>query len=127
MLSTLLLAYVLSSQPTLTVTVKPGTPITITWDQPAEDTPSSFRIWVDGNIVKNIPTAELTKAPAPNADGSLAYTATAPGLPVGTHTMFVSAWNVIGESKGEAVPLSVGTAPPTPLRLKIVVTVGGGQ
>jgi hypothetical protein len=39
----------------------------------------------------------------------------------------VSAFNDIGEAKSAAIPLTVGTAPATPLRLKVVVQIGGGH
>jgi hypothetical protein len=115
----------LALQPTLTVTVKPATPFTITWDQPVQDPMPAFRLWCDAGIVKNYGTAELTKGPA-NADGTILYTAQAPGLAAGAHACFVSAFNDVGEAKGDPIPVTAGTAPATPLRLRIVVTVGGG-
>ena len=121
-----LLALALTTQ-TLTVTIKPSTPFTLSWDQPADTTQPSFRLWCDNAILKNYTAAELTKAPTPNADGTTTITAQAPGLPAGNHSCFVSAFNDIGESKGSAIPITVGTAPGTPLRLKVVVSVGGGQ
>lgn len=120
----LAIAFVLLAQ-TLTVTIKPATPFVITWDQPPSDDPLSFRLWCDGAIVKNYTAAELTKAAAPNADGSTSYTATAPGLPSGSHSCLVSAFNPIAEAKSDAIPLLVGTAPATPIKLRIVVSVGG--
>ncbi len=125
MLTTLFTIALLTQQPTLTVTVKPSTPFTITWDQPQPDPLPSFRLWCDGGIVKNYTRTELTIGPA-NADGSLPITAQAPGLAAGSHTCFVSAYNEVAESKGAPIPISVGTAPATPLHLKIVVQIGGG-
>jgi hypothetical protein len=110
---------------TLTVILKPLTPFTITWDQPNDGTNPSFRLWCDGAIVKNYAKTDVTAGPV-NADGSIQQTATAPGLPAGQHSCFVSAFNDVGEAKGEPIPVSVGTLPATPIRLKIVVTVGGG-
>ena len=124
---TLILLAVLTPLQTLTVTVKPATPFPITWDQPVEPDGSaapSFRLWCDSAIVKNFSAAEITKGP-PNADGTIPHSATAPGLAAGAHSCFVSAFNDVGESKGTAIPITVGTAPATPLRLKIVVQVGG--
>ena len=111
----------------LTVTIKPATPFTVSWDQPVEAAVPSFRLWCDNAIVKNYGATEVTKAASPNADGTVTYTAQAPGLPAGNHSCLVSAYNDVGESKGTAIPIVVGTAPATPLRLKVVVSVGGGQ
>ena len=112
---------------TLTVIVKPATPFTLTWDAPVETPPPSFRLWVDGAIVKNWTAAEVTKAATPNADGTVAVTALAPGLAAGTHQVVVSAYNDVGESKSTAIPITVGTAPATPLHLRVVVTTPGGD
>jgi hypothetical protein len=112
---------------TLTVTLKPATPFQITWDQPAalNTFAPKYRWWCDGAIVKNFAASEVTAGPD-NADGTTPQTATVPGLSAGTHSCLVSAFNDLGEAKSDAVPLTVGTAPATPLRLRIVVTVGGG-
>lgn len=110
---------------TLTVTIAPATPFTITWDQPASDPTIAYRWWCDGEIKKNYSAAELTRAAAPNADGSVTITAPAPGLPAGAHSCLVSAYNPIGEAKSDPVPIVVGTAPATPVKLRIVVNVGG--
>jgi hypothetical protein len=124
MLTTLLTIALLAQ--TLTVTVKPATPFTITWDQLVQDPMPAFRLWCDATIVKNYANADLTKGPL-NADGTIPYTAQAPGLAAGVHSCFVSAFNDIGEAKSDPIPVTAGTAPATPLRLKIVVTVGGGH
>ncbi len=126
MLTTLFTIALLTQQPTLTVTVKPSTPFTITWDQPQPDPLPAFRLWCDGAIVKNYARTELTIGPA-NADGSLPITTQAPGLAAGAHSCFVSAYNEVAEAKGEAIPITVGSAPGTPLKLRIVVQVGGGE
>jgi hypothetical protein len=125
----LLTTLALSAAQTITVTIPPATPFTISWDQPVEDapTPPSFRFWCDGTIAKNYAPRELTKAATPNADGTVTFTAQAPGLPAGTHSCLVSAFNEIGEVKSVAIPITVGTAPATPLRLKVVVQIGGGD
>jgi hypothetical protein len=122
-----LLTLALVAQPTLTVTVKPSTPFTITWDQPEPSPLPSFRLWCDGAIVKNYLRTELVVGAA-NADGSVPITAQAPGLAVGQHACFVSAWNENGEAKGAPIQITVAvaTGPATPINLRIVVTVGGG-
>lgn len=120
------LALLLTLSQTLTVTLKPATPFTITWDMPVDNSGPSFRLWCDGAVVKNYTPKELTKAPLDNPDGTVTYTAEAPGLSAGNHSCFVSAFNLIGEVKGEPIPLVVGVLPSTPLRLKVVITVPGG-
>jgi hypothetical protein len=111
---------------TVTVTIKPATPFTITWDQPTQNTfQLKYRLWCDGAIVKNYAVTEVTAGPD-NADGTTPETAIAPGLAAGTHSCFVSAYNDLGEAKSDAIPLTVGVTPGTPLRLRVVVTVGGG-
>lgn len=117
----------LHAQPTLTVTLKPQTPFQITWDQPPAEGAIgvNFRWWCDGGIVKNFTAAEAVgKVPA-NADGTTTYTATAPGLSAGSHSCLVSAFNDFGESKSAPIPITVGVVPGTPIKLKVVVVVGG--
>lgn len=125
------LAALLFVAQTLTVTIKPATPFQIQWDQLLEGTfTARYRWWCDGVIVKNFAPADLTISPTFNEDRTQAITATVPGLPAGAHSCFVSAYDtgaVFPEMKGEAIPLAVGTGPTTPLRLRILVTVGGGQ
>jgi hypothetical protein len=129
---TTLIALVLSAQ-TLTVTLKPNTPFQIQWDQLLEGTfTARYRWWCDGVIVKNFAPADLTISDTLNVDRTQAITATVPGLAVGSHSCFVSAFDpgaAFPEMKGEAIPLAVGTGPTTPLRLRVIVTVtgGGGQ
>lgn len=125
LIATRLLA--IASAQSLTVTIAPATPFTISWDQPADDSAPSFRLWCDGSILKNFTAKDVTKATAANTDGTFTFTAQAPGLTAGTHSCLVSAFNEIGEAKSTAIPLTVGTAPATPLRLKVVVQIGGGN
>lgn len=115
---------------TLTVTLKPLTPFQITWDQPPEPDPTakvSFRWWCEGGIVKNFTTAEVVATTPANPDGTTTYTATVPGLSGGSKSCLVSAYNDIGETKSTAIPLTVGVVPATPLKLRVVVSVGGGR
>ena len=125
----LLLAATLSAQ-TLTIQLKPNTPFTIQWDQLLEGTLSMrYRWWCNGVIVKNFAPVELTISPTLNDDRTQTITAPVPGLPVGSHACFVSAFDpaaVFPEMKGEAIPLVTGTGPTTPLRLRVLVTVLGG-
>lgn len=127
-IATALIATRLLSAQTVTVTIPPATPFTVSWDQAIDGTTApSFRFWCDGQIVKNYAARDVTKAADANTDGTFTFTAQAPGLPAGTHSCLVSAYNDIGEAKSTAIPLSVGTAPATPLRLKVVVQIGGGN
>lgn len=112
----------------LSVSIKPNTPFTIAWDQ-AGEVGTKFRFWCDGTILKNFSAVELTKTSTPNADGTFTFTAQVPGLPAGNHPCFVSAYaDEIGEAKMETpLVIPVGNIPAVPVRLKIVVSVGGGQ
>jgi hypothetical protein len=124
----------LVAQPTLTVTVKPSTPFTITWDQPDPVPLPSFRLWCDGEVKKNYLRSELTigAEKTVTVEGvekkAVPITATAPGLTAGTHSCFVSAFDENIETKGLPMPVTVTTptGPATPINLRIVVTVGGG-
>lgn len=122
---------------TITVTLPPNTPFQIQWDHNGQDH-AAFRLWCDGNITKNYAPAELVKSEMANADGTFTYTATAPGLPVGEHACFVSAYNLVeetlGEAKGDPATITVATTTPVPggnklpavpIRFKILVTIGG--
>ncbi len=126
----------------VTVTLPPNTPFSIQWDHTGKDH-AAFRLWCDGNIVKNYAPAELVKSDTADADGYYTYTAKAPGLPVGEHVCFVSAYNLVeetlGEAKGEPSTVTVATTippwegnklPAVPVRFRILVEVkigGGGQ
>jgi hypothetical protein len=70
---------------TLTVAIAPNTAFTIAFD--GNDT-DSFRLWCEGNIVKNYTAAELTlgKSATKNADGTYTFTVSAPGLASGMHS-----------------------------------------
>lgn len=129
------LVAVVSAQ-TLTVQLKPNTPFQIEWYQPdAEPALLAYRFWCNSAIVKNFAKAELSFGTPVN--GETPITTTAPGLPTGTHSCFVSAVlttkDAAGvetaiEAKGAPIPLTVvqTTGPGTPMRLRVVVTVGGG-
>lgn len=108
----------------LTTVIAPNTPFQVSWDQDTS-IPASFRAWCENAIIKNWGPSEITKAAVANLDGTFAITATFPGIPAGNHSCFVSAFNDAGESKGIAIPIFVGTIPATPLRLKVIVKVGG--
>ena len=118
-------------QATITATVKPLTSFQVVFDHDAGgDSTIAYRFWCDGAIVRNFLPGDLTKAATPNADGTVAITATVPGgLAVGTHSCWVSAFNGTSESAGVPIPLVaavVSAAPKTPLHLRLVVQVGGG-
>lgn len=117
---------------TLTATILPATPFQIEWRHTGEWTPV-FRFWCDGAIVKNFRETEPMRSATRGADGLYTYTATVPGLPVGAHPCFVSAYNgaaeTLGEAKGEPVMFMVAVPqqiPPVPLKLKLIVPVIGG-
>jgi hypothetical protein len=129
----LLLALLLGQ--TVTVTLKPNTPFQIQWDHNGQDH-AAFRLWCNGAILKNYAPAELVKSATAQPDGTFTYTATAPGLPIGEHACFVSAYNLVeetlGEAKGEPAVVTVATTTPSgnklpavPVRFKILVTIGG--
>lgn len=127
---TTLLTIALLAQPTLSVTVPPDTAFQVSFDLPGTELPN-FRWWCDGGIVKNYAGAQAVKNPVANVDGSFSYALTVPGLSVGTHSCFVSAFNDLGEAKSVPITVPVGVsapvgAPPkTPINLRIIVQVGG--
>jgi hypothetical protein len=105
---------------TLTVAIAPNTAFTIAFD--GNDT-DSFRLWCEGNIVKNYTSAELTlgKSATKNADGTYTFTVSAPGLASGMHSCLVSAFNTLGETKSDPIQIPVGNLPMKPINLKVVV------
>jgi hypothetical protein len=131
----LLLALLLGQ--TVTVTLPPNTGFQIQWDHEGEPA-TRFRLWCDGGIVKNYSEVEAVRGATINLDKTWTFTATAPGLAVGEHVCFVSAYDVVepslGEFKGEPATVTMATtAPPAPgkvhaapVRFKILVTIGGG-
>lgn len=123
-----------SSAQTVTVTLKPNTPFDVQWEHDGKDN-ARFRMWCDGGIIKNYAPSELTKSATADAEGFFTYTAKAPGLALGEHDCFVSAYNVVDASlpdaKGSAVRFSVAETipqkvPAAPVRFRILVTIGGG-
>lgn len=126
---------------TLSVTVPANTPFDVSFKHDGLLMPS-FRWWCDGSIAKNFSSTE-TRQPAtpPDVDGRYLYTVSVPGLPAGSHSCFVSAFNDQGEFKacnaavttdcvtpiaftvGSAVP--IGKPPAVPVDLRIVVKTGG--
>ena len=113
MLPALLLA--LAVQSTVAPVIAPGAPFRIAFEHDgAED--ARYRLWCNNGIVKNWVTADLTRT-------GTTVEAMAPGLPRGSHSCFVSAWNESGEAKSEPIVIPVGTVPAVPVQLRIVVTV----
>lgn len=120
---------------TVSATLAPATPFQIEWLHTGEWTPV-FRFWCDGAIVKTFKESEPVRSATKDADGYYTYTGTVPGLPVGAHPCFVSAYNGAAESLGDAkgdpvvftvaAPLPPQKIPPVPLKLKLIVPVGGG-
>ena len=111
---------------TLTAIVAPNTPFQISFDFD-NNPPASIRWWCDNAIAKNFTTAEFSagKGGTANSDGSFTYTLSVTGLANGSHSCFVSAFNDVGESKSSPIIITVGTAPKTPINLKLVVKIGG--
>lgn len=108
----------------LSVTIPPGTVFQISFDSPV-DSSVSYRVWCDGNILKNYTTAEINNAKSslPNADGTTTFTVSVPGLPLGKHSCLVSAFNDLGESKSLPLDVPVGTIPSAPINLRFVVEI----
>lgn len=114
----------LASQ-TLTVSISPNTPFSISFDHNLADN-SNFRLWCDDSIVKNYTNAEILagKNPLINTDGTYTITVSAPGLSSGNHNCQISAFNSIGESsKSETLLVPIGSIPAVPIRLKFVVVI----
>lgn len=114
-----------------TLALKPNVPFEVEWQHDGRDNPG-FRLWCNGAIVKNWPTAEITRSATPVAD-LFTYAATAPGLPPGTHSCLVSAYNQddpgLGDAKGTAITVPVIAAPALPappLNFKIIITIKSG-
>lgn len=112
------------------IVIGPGTSYTIQFLHDGQRDPQ-FRLWIDGQIVKNYTSAEVTKSAQPDANGQ--YTYAVPGLPIakGAHTLMLSAVNAAGETKSD--PLGVSgdwaTAPAKPgslLIIKVTVQTQGG-
>jgi hypothetical protein len=120
-----MLALVARTQ-TIAVTIPPGVPFKIEWKHDGLEMPE-FRWWCDGAIVKNFSLSETPSVLLPDGVTYL-YTATVPGLALGTHPCFISAFNGVGEVKAAPVPLlvKVPTAPSTPFDIRVVVPIRGG-
>ena len=107
---------------TVTVAIAPNTAYKISFD--ALDEPENmYRLWCDGQIVKNYTASEtnLGKAPTKNTDGTTTITVSAPGLTAGSHSCLVSAFNDLGEVKSDPITIPIGNIPTKPVNLKIVV------
>lgn len=129
---------------TLSVTLPANTPFTLSFEHDGLLMPD-FRAWCDGSIVKNFSAMDGKPSIVANANGLYTYTVQVPGLPVGTHSCWVTAFNQNGESKvcaaGQTstdaapcvVPLTfpvgapapVGKPPAVPVNIRLVVGVGG--
>ena len=113
---------------TLTVTIPPNTPFEVTWKHDGLGMPM-FRWWCNGAIVKNFSEGETMPVPlVTDATGHYTFTATVPGLPVGTHACFISAYNGVGEVKADPVPIVVAVPklPSMPFEIRVVIKSGGG-
>jgi hypothetical protein len=123
LLISLLSANILSAQ-TLSVSIAPNTPFQISFDSPV-DTSTSYRVWCDGNILKNYTATEINngKSTVPNADGTFTFTISVPGLSLGKHSCLVSAFNDLGEAKSLPLDVPVGTIPSAPINLRFVVEI----
>jgi hypothetical protein len=142
MLTTILLAALSVLPQTLSVTVPANTPFDVSFKHDGLLMPS-FRWWCDGAIAKNF-TATETRQPTtdPDANGRYLYTVTAPGLAIGIHTCWFTAFNDNGETKTlctatvttdcvtpitftVGTPTPVGKPPAVPVDIRIVVRTGG--
>lgn len=98
--------------------LKPNTPFQITFDHEKQDSQAQYRWWCGGVIVKNFSAVEVVQLAPAGADGMSTLSATVPGLPLGKHSCFVSAFNEFGEEKGAPIQIPVGGPPSAPLRLR---------
>lgn len=104
------------------VDVKPGVAFTVAWDHDGLNQ-ASFRIIIDGQVVKNWLPTDLTKTGPDPVTGLFAYQAVVPipGLTVGTHTLIIQAYNTY--AKADSLPLTqvVNGIPPTaPRNFRII-------
>lgn len=119
MLATLIFSLVIQ---TTTVSIKPNTPWLFQFPHNQQDG-ASYRLWCDGAIVKNYSDAEISagKSITVNADSDFIFTLTAPGLPIGKHTCLMSAYNLVGEAKGDSTDIPIGNIPMKPGTIVVVV------
>lgn len=119
MLASLILSLVIQ---TATVSIKPNTPWIFQFPHNQQDG-ASYRLWCDGAILKNYSDAEISagKSSTVNANGDFIFTLTAPGLATGKHTCLMSAYNVIGEAKGDPIDIPIGNIPMKPGTIVVVV------
>lgn len=125
-MTTLLLGLLVARLPmgaVVSAPLPPNAAYRVQWTQDTAQGPQ-FRLWVDEVIAKNYKTSEVTCTPT---TGTLA-TCTAPGVPftvsqIGTHEIRVSAYNAVGESKSDPVPVTVNwaSAPPAPAAVSVVI------
>jgi hypothetical protein len=91
--------------------ISKSTPFTVQADHAGVDT-VGYRLYVDGAMAQEKPVAALVSGVISFAD--------ADGLPKGSYSLEVSAFNDDGETKSEALTLVVtGTAPGAPVNLRI--------
>lgn len=138
----LLLALVLQTVPAPTV-VAPNAPYTLLWTHQG-DPGVQFRLYIDGAVVHNYTSAELTKSATPDATGVYSYSAA--GIPMaapGSHTLILSAYvacslngsATLSECEAKSDPLNQLTAytaaPAKPggfvIKITIVVKPTGGD
>lgn len=109
-----------------TPVVAPNTPIRVAWDYDVP-TGTSFSILVDGTIVKNFSSADLTVTALPNLTG-WSYEATMPGVAPGKGRK-IKLRAHLGDPTGifaESNELIVDVAPTTPGNFRIILTPTNG-
>lgn len=99
-----------------TFTDEPGRPIVLSWYHDGQKTPK-FRVWQDGRIIVNLSAEMYVSVPTdlancePDATSCFQYTTKVTTLPAivtpGTYQFMVSSFNEFGESKGEAITLTL--------------------
>ena len=119
----LLFALVAPPQAVATVVVPPNTPFKIVFEHDGQFV-DGFRWWCNGKILQNFAKADFVATPLTDRPGMFDWTATVNGLPLGTYSCQVTAYNANAESLPSAPIAFPATATPaTPLQLRIVVEV----
>jgi hypothetical protein len=115
------------SQVTTPATMEPGAPVRLAWDyETAQLTthPVQFRLWLDGNVIKNFTSADLDSTVGATLT---TFTTKAGVLPsftiaqIGKHTLSLTAYDAIDmESDKNDLAIVVGwtSAPKPPIGLR---------
>lgn len=109
----------------LTTNVPVNTPFTIAFEH-QWNLGDKYRLWCNGSIIKNYSEIESSNGrvispTTPVEPFTYTFTLTSPPLTKGIHSCFISAYNEVGETKGNPENIIVGAAPSIPVGFRVIV------